>query len=259
MRDAKATNKNVTTCDKSDVYEPISPFPIFNGCKEWTIDSYWKEVFEQCSQGKLPKGVRINRQNVITIPNGSSVQLKGDSQEVFRTMMHIFRYDLDLRSENDMSKKRMHVEAIKRSLKSAYSGSWKKIKLKNAKLFFLLDFVVRSSKEHSLTKTSSKRLISDIRLGLLFGPITSDDIEYSDGKVNAIKGLSFCKGAYTFKKKVGRINVPRAPSKGANSLQRKVHSKGVSNRGHPVKHDDAPQNLREYMSEYSSSVISFNI
>lgn len=228
------------------IHAELSMFPIFDGCSEWTLDPYWKEIFNQCAKGHLPKGMRINRQNIVTLPNGSSVHLVGNSQEVFRTMMRIFRNDMDLRSEGDASKKKVQVEEIKNNLRKAYSGTWKQIKLKNAKLFFLLDFVVRMSKENKLIKAKSKRLMSDIRLGLLFGSITSDDIEYADGRVDAINGLSFSEGSYMFDQPVISRGKGSRQSSNVAGRSRKASTKEIG-----------PSLLKEYLVEYSTSVVPF--
>jgi len=167
-------------------------FPIFLECKEWTLDPYWKEIFDQCSLGKFPKGIKIkNNSIIVNIKEKEVFSLEGKSLDVFKTMMNIFKNKLNLISDRDLSSQKKDVEELKESLKETYDGTWKQIRPKKIKDILLLNYVINCKYKYKLPPEKVNKLYSLIKLGLVFKTITSDDIDYSDGIIHNIEGINF--------------------------------------------------------------------
>ncbi len=169
-------------------------FPIFLECKEWTLDPYWQEIFTQCSVGKFPKGLRMTKDGSLIVFNGKTreiVSLDAEPFDVFQIMMKIFKEKLCLISDRDIKKQKKEVQKLKEELKEGYQGTWKQIKPKQIKNTLLLNFVIASQKKYNLSQKDAERLLSTIKLGFIFKTITSDDVDYSDGVINGINGLTF--------------------------------------------------------------------
>ena len=176
-------------------------FPIFMECKELTLDPYWQDIFIQCSIGKFPKGIRMGKDGSINIFNGKIkevISLSGDIIDIFKIMMGIFKEKLGLISDRDIIDKKKEIKKLKKKIKEGYEGSWKQIKPKYIKNTLLLNFVLNNKKKYDLSLSTAKKLLSMIRLSLIFKKIVSDDIHYVDGVIKRIEGLKFNKGIFTF-------------------------------------------------------------
>jgi len=169
-------------------------FSIFLECAEWTLDPYWKDIFKQCSTGKFPKGLRMMKDGSLVVFYGKTkdiIYLNDDPKTIFQIMIKIFKEKLGLMSDRDVKKQHDEITELKETLKEGFSGTWKQIKPKNTRNTLLLNFVIDCQKIHNLSQKTSERLISVIHAGFIFKSITSDDIDYSDGIIHNIKGLTF--------------------------------------------------------------------
>ena len=169
-------------------------FPIFLECKEWTLDPYWQEIFIQCSMGKFPRGLRMVKDGSLVVFSGKTreiVSLEGETLDIFKTMIKIFKEKLGLVSDRDIQKQKKEVLELKKKLKEGCGGTWKQIKPKQIRNVLLLNFVINCQKKYNLPQKITDQLASYIRLGFIFKTITSDDINYSDGIIHSINGLKF--------------------------------------------------------------------
>lgn len=177
-------------------------FPIFLECKEWTLDPFWQDMFEQCANGKFPKGIKMSKDgsiNIFTNKSRETIAISSEPFDTFQTMMVIFKEKLGLVSDRDIKKQKKELILLKEKLKEGYSGTWKQIRPKKIRDNLLLDFVISCSHEYNLSKKDTEKLYSIINLGISFKSITSDMIDYSDGTVHGIDGLEFDeKGNFTF-------------------------------------------------------------
>lgn len=175
-------------------------FPIFAECKDWTLDPYWQEVFVQCALGKFPKGIRMGKDGSLVLYTGKTreiISVDGDSLTIFKTMIAIFKEKLGMASERDVKKQREDLIELKQKIKEGYEGSWKQIRPKNIQNNLILNYVIRRREEHNLSQETAKRLYSMIKLGRIFKSITSDDINYCDGEIQSINGLTFSNGDFS--------------------------------------------------------------
>ena len=201
-------------------------YPIFEECKQYTLDSYWREIFSNCAHNKFQKGIYYDpKKNFIHILENShineSVSLPSEPTDVFQTMMFIFKNKLGLISPYEISikdKKINEVFSIRQK-----NIKWKTVKQKNIRDQMLLQYITKLSSKHNLTAEQRKKLISQIHLGFHFRHITNDDVIDEDGEIQEIKNVEFDSSSKNFVfKKIGGVSSKSKSEK--NSSRRKTIS-----------------------------------
>lgn len=176
---------------------------IFEECKNYTLDSYWKSIFSDCARNKFPDGIarydasknvlylkkagagRKKIYEVVSIP-------KGDSVDIFKAMMKIFREMLGMMSAKDSQVSNVEMDSTgKKHGKVMIDCEWKKIRPRYLKDQLLLRYASELQVKHGLSAAEVKNLNSVISIGFKFKQFSSDDVEYADGKIYDIRGLIF--------------------------------------------------------------------
>jgi hypothetical protein len=166
-------------------------YNIFSECKDYTLDPYWQDIFEQCYLGKFPRNFKYTKNCVTLYENNKISEIvtvdEDDPPSFFKTVLSIFKKKLNLISDRDSNIQQIKLNIAKEQVKS----NWKQLRQKNVKNNLLLNYVVDMKNKYNLSTTDTERLISSIRLGFIFKTIVSDDIVYIDGKIRSIKGIDF--------------------------------------------------------------------
>lgn len=171
--------------------------PIFDACKSFTLDPYWKEVFSNFARNRFPQGVRydaIHRTIVLRMDANKKpevIALSDKPTETFQTMMRILREILGMRSARDLKLQREQMEDANQKRLVDLKCEWKKIKPKNVKDQLIMDYITRLNEEYKLTTAELKQLIAIVQLGFQFHCLTSDSVVYVDGRVEKIEDLEF--------------------------------------------------------------------
>lgn len=182
--------------DKSIVY------PFFLECKNYTLDPYYVDILESCAKAKFPKGFKLTNDRT-AIVNGQNGRQVYDlpihhPTELWCSLRKIFREELQLRSSSEFILTKSDVKRSRSlTLEKLEGNSWKELKSKKIKDQVILDFVVGKQKEYNLETESAKDLIARLNLHLnVLRNISPEDIEYENGNIVNVKGLSFNKGRF---------------------------------------------------------------
>lgn len=170
-------------------------YPFFLECCEYTDDSFWKFVFEDLAYERPPIGTYINKHFLCCNYRGKEFSYKIDKTkhpEVLYNDIHSLLFEkFGLLSDKDKANRRRLFDNKQDELKKINASCWKSIKKKSIRQKIIENFVIDMKKQHNLSIPQSKRLLSIIIIGLIFKTITSDDIEYTSGKIMSISGISF--------------------------------------------------------------------
>jgi len=185
---------------------PVIVYPIFLKCKEYTLDSYWKDIFSKCACNRFPRGIRYDgRKNTVYIklPGGAAnkkefFSLPKEPIEVFETMMAVFR-SVGLRSQRDLQLKKDEMEKIRRERCVDLNCSWKDLKPRYLKDRMIIKYVLYLKDTHQLTQKEAKKLLNVIHLGFQLKQIGSDDVKYENGHIKDIEGLEVNKDGQVFR------------------------------------------------------------
>lgn len=188
-------NKN-TKADMSTVI-----YPLFEECKGYTLDPYWQEQFSNFAANRFPQGVRYDqgRKNLVLKINGKTeiVALpENNPSETFQIIMNVLKSRLNLRSTRDLKIQRQemeeNLEEQKANAQEHMMCEWRKIKPKNLKDQFIMDYIAVLQQRHSLTPAEVRHLTSVVQIGFQFHSLSSSDVEYTNGAIKNIKNLVFC-------------------------------------------------------------------
>lgn len=178
--------------------------PIFEECKKYTLDPFWKEVLSSCSKNKFPKGIRYNpTTNVIYVKDKSgknkTFQLENEARSIFTTLIQIFKEEYSMFSPMDIVKKREEIGILRDE--DDVSREWKNLKPKILKDFYILDYVLELSNKHNLSNDERKKLYDTIQSSINFNKITALHIDYNveERRIINISGLSYDKKRRIFK------------------------------------------------------------
>lgn len=204
--------------------------PQFDECKKYTLDRYWKEIFEACSQNKFPRGMGYNASdNILYVkPKGSnkrssSYALPSDTKDLFVLMMDLFRTNLRMTSELDLKMKKSELEEVKKNKNIDLNCEWKDIKTKSIKDLLISRWVMDKKEEMNLTSQQAKQLYNTIILGMNVKSLNFSDFVFSEGVLHNINGIKYDDETKMFFLE----NEPEKPSKNSKNNTTNLLVKGM--------------------------------
>jgi hypothetical protein len=168
-------------------------YPIFLECCELIEDTFWKNVFEDLSYGKCPYGTYISKDFLCCNYKNKEFSYKIENKnpkQLYDDIYILFIKKLGLLSHQDKIEKKINFNNIETEIKE-YRKSWSNIRKKNIKDLLIENYVIEMKKKHSLTLKQARNLLSMIFIGMVFKVINVKDIDYEDGVIKNINGISF--------------------------------------------------------------------
>lgn len=163
---------------------------------KYTFDTYWHDIFKNCSVGKFPKGLRFDPyKNTIAltmIKKGAKNQdtlftIPDNPIQIFTLMMKLFA-TVNLVSNQQIQVKILDMNQIS---KDKEYNSWEDIKLKHIKNYYIMNFISQTKDRYKLTDSETNQLFSVIQVGLQFKQLSNSCIIFKDGSISSISNLEF--------------------------------------------------------------------
>ena len=117
---------------------------------------------------------------------------------------------LGILSNKEKIKKRVDFNNTESRIKECRQ-EWGDIRKKNIKDLLVEKYVIDMKKKHSLSIKQSKYLLSILFIAIVFKVISTEDIEYSKGKIQNINGIEFCNNKIIIKKNIYDISIDFSP------------------------------------------------
>ena len=184
-------------------------YPVFLECCEFTVDTFWENIFEDLAYGKTPYGTYISKNFLCCSYKNKEFSYKierKDPQELCTDVYHLLTKKLGILSHKEKIKKRSDFHKTESRIKE-FRQTWGKIRKKNIKDLFVEMYVIDMKNKHSLTIKQAKYLLSVIFIAIVFKVITPKDIEYENGKIQHIDGIEFTKEKIIIKRNIYNIDV----------------------------------------------------
>jgi hypothetical protein len=146
-------------------------YPIFLECSELCTDTYWKNIFEDLAYAQTPYGTYISKGFFCCNYKNKEFSYKiekKDTEKLFEDICNLC--------------KRIGLLSHQK---------WCNIRKKNLKDFLIENYVIQKKKQYNLDIKQSKYLNYVIFVAMIFKIITMKDIEYEDGEIKNINGISF--------------------------------------------------------------------
>jgi len=184
-------------------------YPIFLECCQYATDSYWENIFEELAYGKSPYGSYISKGFLCCSYKKKDFSYKIEKKnpkQMYEDIYNLLTNKLGLLSQQDKIKKRKIFKDVEKSLNDCRKN-WNDIRKKNVKELLIELYVTRMKDKHSLTIKQARHLLSIIYIGLVFKVITCKDIDYSEGQINNIEGITFTKRKINIEKNLYNLDV----------------------------------------------------
>jgi len=189
-------------------------YPIFIQCSQYASDSFWENIFEDLAYGKCPYGTYISKDFLCCSYKNKDFSYKiekKESQQIYQEVYNLLNKKLGLLSQKERLKKRKAFKDHEESLKDSRK-TWGDIRKKNVKELLIELYVTRMKNEHYLTIKQARYLLSILFIAMVFKVITSNDIEYKDGKIEHIKGIEFLRKQIIVKRDLYKLEASFAPT-----------------------------------------------
>jgi hypothetical protein len=188
-------------------------YPVFLECCQFTIDSFWENIFEDLAYGKTPYGTYINKDFLCCSYKDKEFSYKierKDSEKLYKDIYNLLVNKLGILSQKEKNKKRVDFHETESKIKK-YRQTWGNIRKKNIKDLLVERYVIDMKNKYLLSLKQSKHLLSVIFIAIVFKVIVSKDIQYSDGKIQHIDGVEFTKKNIIIKRNIYDIEISFSP------------------------------------------------
>jgi len=189
-------------------------YPIFLECSPYTTDTFWENVFEDLAYGKTPYGTYISKDFLCCSYRKKDFSYKierKDAKQVYDEVYKLLNKKLGLSSPQERVRQKKAFDELEDSMRFSRS-SWSSIRKKSIKELLIELFVTRMKNKYSLSLKQSRHLLASIVMAMVFKVITSNDIGYEDGGIQAINGISFLKGKVIIERDLHDIKVSVTPT-----------------------------------------------
>jgi hypothetical protein len=188
-------------------------YPIFLECCQYADDTFWENIFEDLAYGKSPYGTYISKDFLCCGYKKKEFSYKiekKNAEVIYSEIYELLTKKLGLLSYREKIKKKK----IFTDLENSFLGTrkkWSDIKKKNMKELLIELYVTRMKNKYLLSSKQAKYLISIILIALVFKVITSNSIDYNNGRINSIEGIDFAKKQVIIKSNLYSLEVNFAP------------------------------------------------
>lgn len=188
-------------------------YPIFLECLQHTTDSFWKIVFEDLAYGKAPCGSYISKGFICCSYKDKDFSYKicrKDPKQIYSDIYDLFHNRLGILSSKDRNKKKLDFNNIENNIHES-KKKWSDIKKKNIKDLLIEMYAIRMKNKYSLSSKQTRYLLSIIFIAMVFKVITSKDIQYSNGEIQFIKGITFSTNKFVLNRNIYELEKQLPP------------------------------------------------
>jgi len=188
-------------------------YPLFLECCQYTTDIFWENIFEDLAYGKPPYGTYISKDFLCCSYKKKefSYKIERKTPELLHSDIYgLLKNKLGLLSQKEKIKKRVAFQTIEEKMNETRK-SWSKIRKKNIKDLLIEQFVISMRAKYLLSIVQARYLLSVIFISMVFKVITSNDIDYQDGCILSINGISFNKKEIILERDLYDMDVSLSP------------------------------------------------
>lgn len=165
--------------------------PIFLSCSERLEDPYWKDIFENASRNKFPRGF-MYKNSLLTHKKGTRIQrieIPDSVSEALSLCLSFFKQAAGLMSEMDREKMQREISQELLDKYALEKISWKDIKKEKVRNLLINEYIRDVAIKLNLNHEGFVELSTLIHKGFLFKRFIKNDVIFEQGKVIGINGL----------------------------------------------------------------------
>jgi hypothetical protein len=167
-------------------------YPQFLECCQYTLDDFWKDIFDNCSRGKFPKQCTYDKSaNTLYIYNGNkrgdAYSLPTNGPGLFKALIEIFRGRLGIVSEKEHLATRNNITSID----NVVYDDWKQVKSKQVRETLLHKYAQKQKRKYKLNIKEARQFLSVVNLGFNFHYLTHADVSIKNNEIVDIAKVTF--------------------------------------------------------------------
>jgi hypothetical protein len=174
-------------------------YPIFLKTIQYTEDNFWKDTFENLSYAICPSGSYISKGFLCSSLKGKEFVYKfidKEPERIYNDIYSLLKLKLNIMSKNERSILLKEFEEVEENIRKIKTCTWNEIKKKGTKDILLQNFLIEMKRKYELRIGQIKKLYNLINLCMILKSISTCDIDYTDGEIKSINGITFTKGKY---------------------------------------------------------------
>jgi len=174
-------------------------YPIFLKTIQYTEDNFWKDTFENLSYAICPSGSYISKGFLCSSMKGKEFVYKfidKEPERIYNDIYSLLKLKLNIMSKNERSILLKEFEEVEENIRKIKTCTWNEIKKKGTKDILLQNFLIEMKRKYELRIGQIKKLYNLINLCMILKSISTCDIDYTDGEIKSINGITFTKGKY---------------------------------------------------------------
>jgi hypothetical protein len=174
-------------------------YPIFLKTIQYTEDNFWKDTFENLSYAICPSGSYISKGFLCSSLKGKEFVYKfidKEPERIYNDIYGLLKLKLNIMSKNERSILLKEFEEVEENIRKIKTCTWNEIKKKGTKDILLQNFLIEMKRKYELRIGQIKKLYNLINLCMILKSISTCDIDYTDGEIKSINGITFTKGKY---------------------------------------------------------------
>lgn len=188
-------------------------YPIFLECVQHTTDSFWKNIFEDLAYGKTPSGSYISKGFICCSYKDKDFSYKickKDPKRLYADIYNLFHVRLGILSSKDRNKRKLDFNTLETNIHTS-KKKWGDIKKKNIKDLLIEMYVIKMKNKYRFSMKQTSYLLSLIFVAMVFKVITSKDIQYSEGEIQDIEGITFSNNRFILDRNIYELEKEISP------------------------------------------------
>ena len=174
-------------------------YPIFLKTVPFTEDSFWKDTFENLSYSICPSGSFISKGFLCSNIKGKEFVYKfidKEPQKIYEDVYKLLKEKMSIMSKNERSILLKEFEEVEQNIKKIRTCRWNEIKTTGIRDILFQNYLIEMKNKFELKSSQIKKLYVLINLCLTLKSISNSDIDYVDGEIKTVNGITFSKGKY---------------------------------------------------------------
>lgn len=167
-------------------------YPIFEECKTYTEDPYWKGIFDQAARGIFPCKVHFDSTTLILThkknAKNDEVSIPNSQPEAYNAALCFFHL-IGLKSAKEEENEQEQADILTNNLVSLDSMDWKAIRQKKVKQSLISWFVQDLARSLDLSDSDARKILDVINIGFNIKAFSNSDVIFKEGKIQGINGL----------------------------------------------------------------------
>ena len=170
-------------------------YPFFLECTPLAQDHFWETIFEDLAYGRPPQGTYIAKGCLCCSYRGREFSYKLERRPpelLYQDVYTLLKEKVGILSKKEKEKRKTTFAEYM----TPVVQSWGEIRKKNVKDMLYEEYALSMKAKHHLDYKQCRYLLALIVIAVGMKIITARDIDFENGSITNIRGISFVQGEF---------------------------------------------------------------